>query len=123
MRYIIVVIGIYIMSSLTSNSAISNLNRKIVIEIDSQTEIPIGKTLIAKSDCMGCHKENKKIVGPSFLDIAKKYKSDKKDIDYLSAKITQGGKGIWGPIPMNAHPTMSKKDADEIVRYILSIKE
>jgi len=94
-----------------------------MIESSPIEEIPVGKDLISKSDCMSCHQEDKKIVGPSFLDIAKKYKADKKNIDYLSSKVIKGGKGVWGQIPMNAHPNLSKKNTDKIVTYILSIRE
>jgi cytochrome c len=105
------------------NSTTKSPDKQTVNETTLLNDIPIGKALIAKSGCMACHKENKKLVGPSFLDIAKKYKADEKNIEYLSSKIIQGGKGVWGQIAMNAHPNLSKKNADEIVTYILYLKE
>jgi cytochrome c len=125
MKYIIVMMSVFLMLPMLSNcnSTTKSQNKKTEIETTPQNDIPGGKALIAKSDCMACHKENKKLVGPSFIDIAKKYKADEKNIEYLSSKILQGGKGVWGQIAMNAHPNLSKKDADEIVTYILSFKE
>jgi cytochrome c len=82
-----------------------------------------GEKLIAKSDCIGCHKLDKKLVGPSYLDIAKKYSSNEKNINYLSGKIIKGGSGVWGAIPMAAHASLTKGDAKSMASYILSLKK
>ncbi|MGO4906356.1 c-type cytochrome [Flavobacterium sp. W20_MBD1_R3] len=82
-----------------------------------------GEKLIAKSDCIGCHKLDKKLIGPSYLDIAKKYESNDKNVAYLSGKIIKGGSGVWGPIPMSAHASLKKNDANSMVKYILSLKK
>ena len=82
-----------------------------------------GEKLIAKSDCIGCHKLDKKLIGPSYLDIAKKYPSNEKNIAYLSGKIIKGGSGVWGTIPMSAHASLKKNDANSMVKYILSLKK
>src|SRR3954470_20516058 len=80
-----------------------------------------GKQLIAKSDCLGCHNETQKIVGPAYVAVAEKYTES--DLDYLSGKIINGGSGVWGEVPMTAHPTLSKADATEMAKYILSLKK
>jgi len=82
-----------------------------------------GEALIKKEDCATCHKIDKKVVGPSYLDIAKKYPMNDKNIKYLSEKITKGGSGVWGAIPMSAHTAMKKDDAKKIATYILSLKK
>lgn len=82
-----------------------------------------GERLIAKSDCIGCHKLDKKLIGPSYLDIAKKYESNDKNVAYLSGKIIKGGSGVWGSIPMLAHASLKKNDANSMVKYILSLKK
>lgn len=82
-----------------------------------------GEKLIAKSDCVGCHKLDKKLIGPSYLDIAKKYPSNEKNINYLSGKIIKGGAGVWGTIPMAAHTSLKKNDAKSMASYILSLKK
>ncbi len=82
-----------------------------------------GEKLIAKSDCVGCHKLDKKLIGPSYLDIAKKYPSNEKNVAYLSGKIIKGGSGVWGTIPMAAHTYLKKDDAKSMAKYILSLKK
>jgi cytochrome c len=80
-----------------------------------------GKSLIAGSDCKACHQVNALSVGPSFIRIAKRYATDKAAVDKLSNKIINGGGGVWGEHAMSAHPQISKDDASEIVKYILSL--
>ena len=82
-----------------------------------------GEKLIAKSDCVGCHKLDKKLIGPSYLDIAKKYAFNEKNINYLSGKIIKGGAGVLGTIPMAAHASLKKNDAKSMATYILSLKK
>jgi len=79
-----------------------------------------GKTLMEGSDCKACHAINEKISGPSLMDISKKYSP--KDTDYLIAKVISGGSGVWGEAPMAAHPTLKKEEVEEMVTYILSLK-
>ena len=82
-----------------------------------------GKILMGESDCQSCHKENDKSVGPSYLAIAKKYKDDINASTYLAERIVKGGGGVWGDLAMAAHPQLERDDIDEMVAYILSIKE
>jgi cytochrome c len=82
-----------------------------------------GEKIMAKLDCAVCHKIDKKVVGPSFLDIAKKYPMTDKNINYLSDKIIKGGSGVWGTIPMAAHASLKKEDAKKIAKYILSLNK
>lgn len=84
--------------------------------------VATGAKLIAGSDCLGCHKENEKLVGPSYIAVAEKYPDTEANIAMLAGKIIQGGKGHWGEIPMSAHPNVSEADAREMVKYILSLK-
>lgn len=79
-----------------------------------------GKALIAASDCLACHTEKDKLVGPAYAEVAKKYKD--KDIPALAKKIIDGGSGVWGPIPMAPHAALSVEDAEAMVKYILTIK-
>jgi cytochrome c len=82
-----------------------------------------GAQLIAKNDCKTCHKEQEKLIGPAFADIAKKYTSSDAVVDTLANKIIKGGKGNWGEIPMTPHPTLALADAKTMVNYILSLKK
>lgn len=79
-----------------------------------------GKALIEASDCRTCHQDNAKVIGPSYVDVAKKY--SERDVKMLAEKIIKGGKGNWGEIPMTPHPNVSQADAEEMVKYILSMK-
>jgi cytochrome c len=115
--------------ALVTLSSFAKLNaEKKYISIPLKSEVIIqqqsdGEKLIAKSDCIGCHNKDKKIVGPAYLDIAKKYPSNAKNIDYLVGKVIAGGSGVWGTIPMLAHPTYKKEDIKTMVKYILSLKK
>ncbi|MDI6048943.1 c-type cytochrome [Flavobacterium sp. XS2P24] len=111
--------------SLTSFSN-DNLDTKYIKAIKKTNAIfqtSDGEKLIAKSDCVGCHKLDKKLIGPSYLDIAKKYPSNEKNVAYLSGKIIKGGSGVWGTIPMAAHTSLKKDDAKSMAKYILSLKK
>ena len=80
-----------------------------------------GKALVEGADCLSCHKVDSKLVGPSYQDVAAKY--TEADIDHLSQKIIDGGKGDWGDIPMTPHAGLSKENAQKMVKYILSLKK
>jgi len=82
-----------------------------------------GEKLINKNDCLGCHNKTNKIIGPAYVDIAKKYPATEKNINMLADKIIKGGTGVWGNMPMTAHATLKKDDAKLMVKYILSLKK
>lgn len=81
-----------------------------------------GQQLIAASDCLGCHKEQEKLIGPSYAEVAKKYENTPENVTMLAGKIINGGKGVWGEIPMAAHPQINQQDAEEMVKYIFTLK-
>jgi cytochrome c len=76
------------------------------------------KDLAAKSGCLACHAIDKKLIGPSYQDIAKKYKAS--DESMLVAKVKAGGKGVWGPIPMPPNVTVKDEDIKTLVNWILA---
>ncbi len=80
-----------------------------------------GKQLIEKSDCKSCHAEDKRVNGPSYLDVARKYAADENALTKLSQKIIAGGGGVWGETAMAAHPQLTAEQTREMVRYILSL--
>jgi cytochrome c len=81
-----------------------------------------GAELIASSDCLSCHKEKDKLVGPAYNAIAAKYPNTEANAEMLAGKIITGGSGNWGDIPMTPHPALSKSDALEMAKYILTLK-
>jgi cytochrome c len=80
------------------------------------------EALLKKYNCVACHANNAKKVGPAYNEVAKKYASKGDAVAYLSGKIKAGGKGVWGPIPMPPHPQVSDADAKTMATYILTIK-
>jgi len=87
------------------------------------TEYEKGNQLIAQSDCLTCHKVSEKLVGPAYVEIAKKYNGDTGKADYLAGKIIKGGAGVWGEVPMTPHPGLSEDDAKEMAKYVLSLNK
>lgn len=80
--------------------------------------------LQAKSGCTGCHKVDKKLVGPAYIEIADKYRADyKKDAKATAAKLAkkvkEGGSGVWGPIPMAPNAHIADADIEKLVKHIL----
>lgn len=75
-----------------------------------------------KSDCFTCHAAKRKVVGPAFADVAKKYKVDKKAVDTLVVKVKNGGSGNWGAVPMAGHPDLKDEDLRLMVRWVLAQK-
>ncbi|MEP6583945.1 MAG: ThuA domain-containing protein [Ginsengibacter sp.] len=83
-----------------------------------------GKDIIQASDCKACHQVDKYVLGPAFIDIAKRYENKPEIISKLAGKIITGGTGVWGNVHyMTAHPQLSKENAAIIVKYILSLTE
>lgn len=81
-----------------------------------------GQALAQKNACMSCHSVDKKIVGPAFKDVSKKYAGDKTAAGKLTAKVKAGGKGVWGEIPMPPNPQVKPDDLNAIVAWVLTLK-
>ncbi|UJH90812.1 ThuA domain-containing protein [Antarcticibacterium sp. 1MA-6-2] len=80
-----------------------------------------GKTKIESLDCVACHKADEKSIGPSYKEMAKRYKNNPEAMNFLPQTIIKGGSGNWGQMAMAAHPDLPLSDAKEIVTYILSL--
>jgi cytochrome c len=78
------------------------------------------KAIMEKSDCNACHKAQEQSVGPMYKSIALKYKDQAEAIPMLAGRIINGSTGVWGQTAMAAHPSLSEKDAAELVKFILS---
>lgn len=79
------------------------------------------QALAQKKNCMACHAVEKKVVGPAYKDVAKKYAGQNVEAK-LVAKIKQGGSGVWGAIPMPANPQVSDAEAKQLAVWVLSLK-
>ncbi|WP_042883486.1 c-type cytochrome [Cupriavidus necator] len=73
-----------------------------------------------KNACMGCHQVDKKLVGPSYKEVAAKYKGDKNALATLTKKVKGGGSGVWGPVPMPANAAVSDADIKTVVEWVLA---
>jgi cytochrome c len=78
------------------------------------------EALARTSGCLACHGIAHKIVGPSFKDIAAKYKDNPAAVDSLMRKVKQGGSGVWGHIPMPPNTHVSNEDTKALVEWILT---
>lgn len=81
-----------------------------------------GKSLMLKSDCSTCHKTNEASIGPSFKKISARYQKSSKAVAYLAGKMIKGSSGVWGEIPMPAHPTMKEAEVKQIASWIMSLE-
>jgi cytochrome c len=72
--------------------------------------------------CLSCHAMDKKVVGPSYLDVAAKYSKDPMAKERLALKIMKGGSGVWGIIPMPANPQVNPQEAQALAAWVLQLK-
>ena len=79
--------------------------------------------LAKKMNCTACHAIDKKVVGPAWMDISKKYKGDATAAEKLQVKVSKGGSGAWGTMPMPANDAAGAKQAEikELVAFILGL--
>ena len=78
--------------------------------------------LATAKNCMACHAVDKKLVGPSYKEVAAKYATDKGAADKLAAKIVKGGAGVWGAVPMPANAQVNEADAKKLAAWVLATK-
>lgn len=90
---------------------------------DEWTAFSKGAVLINQNDCRSCHLDDRKSVGPSYQEVASRYKANPSIYPDIARKIIQGGTGVWGEHAMSAHPQLSEEDALLMVKYIMSMDE
>jgi cytochrome c len=78
------------------------------------------KELATKNACLACHAVDKKLVGPAYEDVSKKYAGQKDAQDMLAKSIKAGGSGKWGPVPMPAQAALSEADAKALAAWVLA---
>ena len=100
MRRLLVCLAVLSFAAATSTSALAN------------------QALAQKNACMACHAVDKKLVGPAYQEVAKKY-AGKKSADELAKSIKAGGSGKWGAVPMPAQTSLSDADAKTLATWIL----
>jgi len=105
----------------TSNSDTATTTTPATSE--SKPAMEPGELLIVKSDCIGCHHKEDKLIGPAYQEIAAKYPATDENVNLLADKIVKGGKGVWGNIPMTPHTKITNDEAKSMVKYILTLKK
>ena len=80
------------------------------------------QALAKAKNCLSCHAVDKKIVGPAYQDVARKYVGQKDAADKLASKIMKGGAGVWGVIPMPVNSQVNEAEAKKLANWILSLK-
>jgi cytochrome c len=79
-----------------------------------------GYNLAMARNCLSCHAIDKRVVGPSYREVALRYKGDKGALDKLVTKIQKGGGGVWGAIPMPPNPQVNADEAKKLAAWVLS---
>ena len=80
------------------------------------------EALAKKHNCLACHSVDKKLVGPAYKDIAKKYKGQNVAAK-LEQKVKKGGQGVWGPVPMPPNPNVKDDDVKKMIQLIMNLKK
>ena len=80
------------------------------------------EALATAKNCMSCHKVDKKLVGPSYKEVAAKYAGQAGAVDKLATKIMKGGSGVFGAIPMPANTQVNDAEAKKLAAWVLSLK-
>jgi cytochrome c len=75
-----------------------------------------------KNGCLACHQLDKKMVGPAWKDVGKKYAGDAEAEAKLLVKVKKGGKGVWGEVPMPPNATVKEADIKTLVQFVLALK-
>ena len=132
-RVVVITAGIFILmlasnysfaqikKAVTTKKTVKTVVTKTTVKKPSAAELEEGKALLAKSDCLACHKVDMKVVGPAYIDVAKKYPASEANYNHLADKIIAGGSGVWGASSMTPHPQLAKADVKKMVQYILSL--
>lgn len=104
-----------------AKAMIPNENGDVANEEEDGDSASEGLELIGLSDCKTCHNKTLKTIGPSYTDIAKKYKNTPENKALLVSKIKVGGSGVWGNQAMTPHPDLAEESMEKMVDYILSL--
>ncbi len=86
-------------------------------------DMKTAEAMMQKNGCAACHGVDKKIVGPSYQDVAAKYRGDKDALAKLTQKVKAGGSGVWGAVPMPPNAQVPEADTKALVSWILTLKK
>jgi cytochrome c len=109
-------------SSNSSSSDSSAAATAAATDLSGNPDYVKGLALIAKNDCLTCHKVDEKVIGPAYDSVANRYAGMDTAVTHLAHKVIKGGSGVWGTVAMTPHDSLSEADAEQMVKYILLLK-
>ncbi|MBQ0131069.1 MAG: c-type cytochrome [Comamonas sp.] len=89
--------------------------------VQKRPELAQGQAYMDGSDCMRCHGIDRKFVGPSFLQVADRYRAQGDAQAYIAQKIREGSVGVWGNTIMPRHPQVTQEQAEGMAAWILAV--
>jgi cytochrome c len=115
-------LGLFALSACnkTEQAHVAALPVAAAIGSPSDENMPL---LARENNCTACHAIDKKVVGPSWIEVARKYKGDSTAEARLIIKVSKGGTGVWGTMPMPANDASGKKQdqVKALVKFILAL--
>jgi cytochrome c len=126
-KFMIAILGIGLLVACNSSGSKDEKKAETTAEepkdLSANPDYQKGLALASSSDCFTCHKIDEVLTGPSYREIANKYKTYPDTIiTHLAGKIISGGSGVFGQVFMTPHPGVSEADAEQMVKYILLLK-
>lgn len=106
----------------STDTTTSTTETPATVDITQNPDYKAGLNLVAKYDCLTCHKVSEKLTGPAYVDVANKYADNEANVKMLAEKVIKGGSGNWGQVAMIAHPQVTEADAEQMVKYILLLR-
>lgn len=82
-----------------------------------------GSAKAKEAGCTACHMLERKVVGPSYADVAEKYENTAENIAMLTDHVINGNVGNWGEIQMPSHPHLDRSDVEDMIKYVLLLKK
>jgi cytochrome c len=93
-----------------------------LVAAGAATSAAASPELARKHGCTGCHAMDEKVVGPSFTDVAERYRNMPAAAERMAKHIRSGVSGLWGPVPMPGHPQIAPEEADLLAKWVLASK-
>ncbi len=121
---LVIIFAVLIFVSCGGSSSKEKKSEDKTEDITKNPDYQAGLSLVAKSNCLTCHKIDEVVTGPPYREIANKYAGlPDTIITHLAKKVISGGNGVWGQVFMTPHPDLSQADAEAMVKYILLLKK
>ncbi len=123
-KFFLPMMALMILASCGGSESTSGGTTEPVAEKPKDPAYEKGLTLVAKNDCLTCHKISEAFTGPSYTQVSEKYAgADAAKIKEIAEKVIKGGSGVWGSAIMTPHASLSPEDAEAMVKYILLLKK